>query len=87
MHLNMALKAMKKYKKVYFDEKDYGETLLQWKPLYVITANVISRLLSSHFKGPIDYRLLYEITVYCFHSLSVISLSTSQSDHIKRLPL
>jgi hypothetical protein len=41
----MALKTMKKYNEVYFDEKDYGETLLQWKPLFVIMANVISCLL------------------------------------------
>ena len=60
MHLNMALKTMKKYNEVYFDEKDNGDTLLQWKPLNAITVNGISSLLSSHFKGPIDYRLLYK---------------------------
>jgi hypothetical protein len=61
MHLlKMALKAMNKYKEVYFDEKDNGDTLLQWKPRNVITVNVMSFLLSSHFIGTIDYRLLYK---------------------------
>jgi len=58
------------------------ELLIQWKPLNVITVNVISHLLRSHFIGHFCYAFLNKTTSHLF---IVISFPLSQSDHIKRL--
>jgi len=55
--------------------------LVQWKPLNVITVNVISWHSSHlHYIG-VDYYV--QQTGYCYHSVNVISFSLAQRDHIK----
>jgi len=43
-----------------------------------------SWLMLSYYKGPV---YCIKLTGYCYHLVNVISLSPSQSDHIKHLPL
>ncbi len=67
---------------------------IQWKPLNVITDNVIIPLMWSNW--PIFAKSQTTLSkvfytrrriAYCYHSDNVITFSLSQSDHIKRLPL
>ena len=63
--------------------------VIQWKPLNVITDNVIIRLMGSNFSCLSNPKslLMCNSFAYCYHLVNVISLAWSQSDHIKRLPL
>ncbi len=56
-------------------------TVVQCKPLNAITVNVMSHIFHTFL------RLQYKATGYCYRSVNVISLSWSQSDHIKLHPL
>ena len=59
--------------------------VIHWKPVNVITDNVISRLVWSCL---LNYNRLYCIIIiaHCYCLVNVINSSWSQSDHIKRLP-
>ena len=62
-------------------------SVLQWKPLNIISGYVISRLMWSHFNIPFTKDYFIKITGYRYHSVSVITFGMAQSDHIKRLLL
>ena len=63
--------------------------LLPWKPLNAIKFNVISHLLWSDCLGSFAQHysglMYFKKSCYCYHLVYLISLSQSQSDHIKRL--
>ncbi len=61
--------------------------MLHQKLFNVITLNVISCLLRSHFKVAILTYYYIIVTDYCYHLVIVISFSPSQSDHIKQISL
>ncbi len=67
---------------------------LQWKPLNVITDNVIVWLMWSNWPSFVKSQITLSKVfyrrrkfAYCYHSDNVITFCLSQSDHIKRLPL
>ena len=72
-----------------------SETLLllqlHWEILNVITDNIITLLIWLNWPGFARLKLLFLCNLgwssmaYCYHS--VFSLSRSQSDHIKQIPL
>ena len=63
------------------------KNVISWKSLNVIMVIVISRLLSSLFKGTLYWWSLSKIIGYCYHSVNVIKNVRFQSDLIRRLPL
>ncbi len=66
--------------------------LKQWKPLDVITDNVIIPLMWSHWprliKSQIPSKVLFmsKRFIYCYHLVNVLIYTLSQNDRIKRLP-
>jgi hypothetical protein len=69
------------------------EYYIQWKPLNVITVNVMFWLMwsinSNYWKLIAHFysQLIWKPIRLCYHWVNVISFSLSQSDHIKWLPL
>jgi hypothetical protein len=68
----------------FFSSFEYAEIKIQWKLLNVIMVNVISHLLSSDLVGPVYVYEETKVTANCYHSVNVVSVAWSQSDHIKQ---